>query len=299
LLVDTRQADPISDDGGPADQSNTRTIMATQADLVRSPHVAGQAAVMAGLDKDPRYIAQWRSETGGRTPFPLWLTGRMQSSLEVFPGKDTNILALSAKAGDPAEAARLANGFAKATVASQYRLRTEPAKAYANWLQNRMVGARARVQQTQQALSEFVKKTGLATGEDLSSEGSQMASMASQLAEAEARAAAARQSSFAGAQSRGDAERSSTVQNIRQQIAEKSGKLAELQSVFGPDYPDVQRTQAELGTLRSQLNSELSNATGAFAGAREAEAAAARQAAAASEARLRSLTAQQQARLQA
>jgi uncharacterized protein involved in exopolysaccharide biosynthesis len=231
-------------------------------------------------------------------PFDQWLTARMQSAVMVAPGKDTNILAITTKAGDPAEAARLANGFARATVASQYRLRTEPAKAYAAWLENRMVGARNRVAETQRALSDFVRKTGLATGEDLSAEGSQMADMASQLASAEARAAAARQSTFAAAQSRGDAEKSSTIQQIRQQIAEKSGNLAQLQSVFGPDYPEVQRTQAELSTLKSQLNSELSNATGAFAGARSAEAAAERQAAAASEARLRALTSAQQARLQ-
>lgn len=298
LLVDTQQADPISEEGGRPDSNATRQIMATQADLIRSPTVAGQAAVLAGLDKDPRYVAQWREETGGRTPYGDWLTARLLGSLSVAPGKDTNILVISAKAGDPTEAARLANGFAKASVASQYKLRTEPAKAYASWLEKRMAEARGQVAERQRTLSDFVRRTGLSTGEDLGSEGSQMADMAAQLASAEARAAGARQSSFSGAQSRGDVERSSTIQNIRQQVAEKNGRLAELQAVFGPDYPDVQRTRAEVATLQSQLSKELSNASSAFSAAREAEAAAERQAASASEARLRALTAQQRARLE-
>ncbi len=298
LLVDAQQANPVAENGGGDRQAMLRSIMATQADLVRSPTVAGQAAVMAGLDKDQRYIAQWQRETGGRTPYGDWLKARMLSALEVAPGKDTNILVITATAGDATEAARLANGFAKASVASQYKLRTEPAKAYANWLENRMVGARNQVVQSQRALSDFVRRTGLATGEDLSSEGTQAADMAAQLASAEARAAAARQSSFSGAQSRGDVERSSTIQQIRQQVAEKNGKLAELQAVFGPEYPEVQRTRAEVSTLQSQLNAELRNAQSAFSSARQAEAAAERQAAAASEARLRALSSAQRARLQ-
>ncbi|CAA9534165.1 MAG: Chain length determinant exopolysaccharide biosynthesis protein EpsF [uncultured Sphingomonas sp.] len=298
LLLDTQQTDPIAEDGGARDSNATRQIMATQADLIRTPTVAGQAAAMAGLDKDPRYIAQWQEETGGRSPYADWLKARLLTSLTIEPGKDTNILVISATAGDPAEAARMANGFAKASVASQYKLRTEPAKAYASWLEKRMAEARGQVQQRQQVLSNFVRQTGLSTGEDLGSEGSQMADMAAQLATAEARAAAARQSTFSGAQSRGDVERSSTIQNIRQQVAEKNGRLAELQAVFGPDYPDVQRTRAEVATLQSQLNKELSNASSAFSAAREAEAAAERQAATASEARLRSLSAQQRARLE-
>lgn len=297
LIVDREQPDPVegqSNDRG----AHSDAVMATQADLVRSPRVAGEAAVLAGLDKEPSYIAEWRAATGGHTPYADWLKGRMISSLSVAPGKDTNILVISATADDPVEAERLANGFAEAAVASTYRLRTEPAKAYAAWLEGRMTSARDNVLQTQKALSAFVSKTGLSQGEDLSAQGSQVADMAGQLASAEARAAAARQPSFAEVQSRGDAEKSATVQQLRQQVADRSAKLAELEAVFGPQYPDVQRTKAELGTLESRLRSELSNATSTYASSRNAEAAAQRAAAAASERRLQALTAQQRARME-
>ena len=124
-----------------------------------------------------------------------------------------------------------------------------------------------------------------------------MADMTGQLATAEARAAAARQSAFVEAQGRGEAERSSTVQQLRQDVASRTAKLAQLETTFGPDYPEVQRTKAELATLQSRLNSEVANATSTFASARSGQAAAERQAAAASEQRLRALTSAQKARL--
>ena len=295
LIVDTQQPDPV--EGETAGGSN-RAVMTTQADLIRTPRVAAEAAVAAGLDKDPAYIAEWRSQTGGRSPYAEWLKRRMLGSLAVEPGKDTNILVITTTAGDPAEAARLANGFAKAAVSSRYRLRTEPAKAYANWLENQMNGARAKVLERQNALSNFVRQTGLSQGEDLSSQGSQLASVSGQLATAEAAAAAARQSAYADAQSRGDAENSSTVQRLRGEVAQKSARLSELEAVFGPDYPDVQRVRAELGTLNSSLNTELSRAQSTFSSSRNAQAAAQRQAAVATESRLRSLAAQERAKLE-
>ncbi|HEX8415395.1 MAG TPA: Wzz/FepE/Etk N-terminal domain-containing protein [Sphingomicrobium sp.] len=296
LLLDTQAPDPVEQDSN--GEGNARSIMATQADLIRSPQVAGQAAQLSGLDKDAAFVAEWQEQTDGRAPYGDWLKARMLAALTVAPGKDTNILVIHASADSPAEAARIANGFAKASVASQFKLRTEPAKAYAAWLASRMVDSRGKVIEAQRTLSAFVQRTGLAAGEDLSSEGSQAAEVATQLAAAEARAAGASQSTYAAPQSRGDAERSATVQQIRQQLAERSAKLAELQSVFGPEYPDVKRTQAELSTLQGRLNSEVANATGAFSAARNAESAAERQAALASERRLRALASQQRARVQ-
>ena len=296
LLLDTGAPDPVSDEGG-GRQQDTRAVIATQADLVRSPHVSGNAAVLSGIAKDPRYIAEWREATGGKQSYADWLRDRMSGALEVEPGRDTNVLLIKANAGDPQEAARIANGFARASVESQYRLRTEPAKAYATWLENRLKSARNNVVQTGNQLSGFVKATGIANDGDLSAEGNQMANVATQLATAEARAAAARQSSFEGAQARGDAEKSETVQRLRGQVAERNGKLAELQAVFGPDYPDVQRTRAEVSTLQAQLNAAVSNANSTFTSARAAETNAERAAAAASESRLRSLAAEQRSRM--
>ena len=297
LLLDTGAPDPLGDENSGGNREDNRAVIATQADLIRSPHVAGNAAVVSGLAKDPNYIAEWRKATGGKQSYADWLRERMRKALTVEPGRDTNVLLIQADARDPKEAAKIANGFARASVESQYRLRTEPAKAYASWLENRVKSSRNNVVVAQNQLSGFVQATGITNDGDLSSEGAQMAEVANQLAAAEARAAGSRQSGFAGAQGRGDAEKSEGIQRLRAQVAERSGKLAELEAVFGPSYPDVQRTRAEVSTLQSRLNSEVSNATNAFSAARSAETSAERAAAAASERRLRSLAGEQRNRV--
>lgn len=297
LLLDTGSADPLTDEKAGGSPQDNRAAMATQADLVRSPHVAGSAANISGVAKDERYIEKWREETRERQPYADWLREELRESLTVEPGRDTNVLLIQAHAREPDDAAKIANGFARASVDSQYRLRTEPAKAYATWLENRLRSARGDVVAKQNELASFTRATGIVNDGDLSSEGQALADVSTQLATAEARAASARQSSFEGAQGRGDAERSEGIQRLRAAVAEKSGKVAELEAVFGPEYPEVKRTRAELGTLQSQLNSQVAQTAGALTSARSAQAAAERAAAAAAERRLQSVAAQQRARV--
>jgi uncharacterized protein involved in exopolysaccharide biosynthesis len=298
LLLDSHAPNPFTDDKND-DQANNRAAIATQADLIRSPQVADRAASLSGLSRSPRYIAKWRWSTEGDKPFQLWLRERLLGALTVEPGKDTNVLKIRVRARDAAEAAAIANGFARGSVTSQHRLRIEPAKAYANWLTSRMDAARTRVIEAQQALSNFVRATGITNDGDLSAEGTQMAEVATQLAVAEGRAAAARQSGFTAPQSKGDAERSVTIQELRKAVSEKAGRLADLQAVFGPEYPDVQRTQSELNALQQRLTAEVSAATKAFGAARDAQSAAQRAATSATESRLRALSDQQRTRMEA
>lgn len=295
LLVDQQQREPVDPNKGGSSQS----VIGTQADLVRSPTVAARAAVLAQLDHDPKYVAEWRLQTQGRVPYDEWLKRRLLGALTVVPGKDTNVLEVSTTGETPIEAARLANGFAQAAVAAHYRLRTEPAKAYAAWLETRLAQARDKMVDAQFNLADFMKKTGLAQGDNLSSEGQQAASLAGDLATAEARLAAAQQSKFTDAQGLGEAERIATVQSLRQDVAGKTTELAKLEETFGPEYPDVKRAKAELATLQANLQSELANARNTFTQARDAEAAAERAAANAAEQRLRSMSDAQRSRLEA
>jgi capsular exopolysaccharide synthesis family protein len=50
---------------------------------------------------------------------------------------------------------------------------------------------------------------------------------------------------------------SDTVRDLRKEEAEKAEKLAQLQAIFEPEYPEVQRTQAELNAIRSEIQAQL------------------------------------------
>lgn len=294
LIVDVDQPDPV-DQGTP--QSELKTVMATQAELVLSPGVASAAAVKAGFDNEQGFVERWKELDSG-VPFEEWLKAWMLNHVNVGVERDTNILFISASAASSEEAARIANGFADAAVDSRYALRTEPAKAYAEWLEGQVKTARSEVETREAVLSDFVRRTGLSQGNDLSSEGRQLADMAGQLAVSEARAASARQSSYSEAQGIGDAENSQAIQQLRTEIAQVAASLSQLQSVYGPAHPEVVKTGAQLTTLNTRLETELATARSAFSGSRQAAANAERAAAVASEGRLRSLAAQQRRRLE-
>ncbi|MGQ7830700.1 GumC family protein [Altererythrobacter sp. Z27] len=294
LIVDVDQPDPVDEQ---AQRSEIKTVMATQAELVTSPGVASQAAVKAGFDKDDEVKGAWK-RSGGDKPYAEWLTVWILDQVNVNIGKDTNIVAINASARSPEDAARIANGFADAAVDSRYELRTEPAKAYAAWLEKQVDLARVEVEAREKTLSELVSRTGLAQGNDLSSEGTQLADIAGQLAIAEARAASARQSAFADEQGVGDAENSEAIQRLRTEIAQATALLSQLKAVYGPTHPEVMKTTAQVRTLNERLETELATVRGAYSGARQASANAERAAAIASEARLRTLEAEQRRRLQ-
>jgi uncharacterized protein involved in exopolysaccharide biosynthesis len=295
LLVDVNAPSPV--DKEDRNTGDVTRVLTTQADIVRTPAVAAVAAQLSGLTSQPAYINAWQKSTGGSIPLPNFVGAQLLKTLTVQPKRDTNVLLISADSSNPKVAAAVANSFAQAAVNAQYRLRTEPAKAYAAWLETRLLSARGEVRSAQDKLSNFVRATGITNDGDLSSEGSQMAEVETQLAAAQAKAAAAQQDSFAGTQGVADAERSDTVQRLRQQVAESRGKVAELEAVFGSQYPEVTRNRAQLQTLQSQLNSELSQARSAFTASRSADAAAERAAARASEARLRAVASQQRSKM--
>lgn len=294
LIVDVDQPEPVDK----LDQkTDLKTIMATQAGLVVSPGVARKAANKADIEEDTAVVSEWKN-TGNNTPYADWLKTWMLDQIQVNIGKDSNILFINASAPSAEMAARIANGFADAAVDSRYELRTEPAKAYAIWLEEQVKTAQAEVEKRGKTVSDFVRRTGLAQGSDLSSEGSQLADMAGQLAVAEARAASARQPTFSVEQGVGDAENSDAIQRLRTDIAQASASLAQLKSIYGPTHPEVMKTSAQLTALNGRLDAELTTARSAFSGSRQAAANAERAAAIASEASLRSLAAQQRQRLQ-
>lgn len=297
LLFDVRGPDPLRDAKTDDVQANSRAMIATQVDLIKTPSLIDAAATASKLDRDPRLIGQWKAATYGRVPYRDWLRARMVSALDITPGKDSNVLKIEAQSRNPVEAAQIANGIAQAAVNEQYRLRTVQAKTYADWLASRVDGARSEVIASQNELRTFVQSTGIVNDGDTSSEGTQLADVTTQLAAAEARSAASRGASYSNSQGRGDAEKSETIQSLRSQVAVANAKVANLRSTFGPEFPDVKSAQAELTELRSHLNRALATTTSAFSEARSAQAASERDAASASESRLQHLASRQRQRV--
>ena len=83
LLVDAR-ADPLKQGNSEDSQPNNRAMIATQADLIRSPSVTDLAAVSAWLTHDPSFMATWRKETNEAIPYADWLRKRLQKTIHAL-----------------------------------------------------------------------------------------------------------------------------------------------------------------------------------------------------------------------
>lgn len=85
---------------------------------------------------------QWLDETGGEGNIEVWLASVFQKQMDVVPSRESSVIAVSYKAPDPRFAAGLANAFAQAYIDTALELRTDPARLYSTFFENRAKEAR-------------------------------------------------------------------------------------------------------------------------------------------------------------
>ncbi len=119
--------------------------------------------------------------------------------------------------------------------------------------------AEANVQQYKIAHNLYSAEGATMAEQEVSNLNQQVAQARAQAAEQQARLDAAQSQLSQG--SRGAdvsaAVNSETIRDLRKEEAETSEKLAQLQAIFQPNYPEVQRTQAELNAIRAQIQAQL------------------------------------------
>jgi uncharacterized protein involved in exopolysaccharide biosynthesis len=101
------------------------------------------------------------------------------------------------------------------------KLRTDPARALSEFFEARQL--RGDIERARARLSEFQRSHGIMTDEQLAASTSP------------------------------DVMQSPVIQQLRTEIARREAKLNELMLRLGPDHPQVKSAQAELESLRSEL----------------------------------------------
>jgi polysaccharide biosynthesis transport protein len=106
-------------------------VLAAQVDIFQSERVALQVMATERLADDPVLgeRAQWQRDTGGQGDYPAWRAARLLRQLDVRPGRESGVIAVSFTAPDRALAARLANAFVQAQADVALQLRLAPARA--------------------------------------------------------------------------------------------------------------------------------------------------------------------------
>ncbi len=259
VLIDVKRSDPVF--GPLAPTLIPAGFMATQVDIINSPRVAFHAVKALQLDSNPLARQIWIDEGKGRGTIEQFFAERLQRGLEARPSRESNVISILFTGADPAFAASVANAIAHAYVDTSVELLADPARSSAHWFDGRVHELRDQLERAQTHLSDYQQQHQvLATDERLDVETTRLNELNAQLTTVQGQHAesASREREAQGRMSTSpDVLQSPVIQTLRSDIARAEGKYKELATQLGPNHPQLQRSQAELDTLKAKLEAEM------------------------------------------
>lgn len=252
IVMDVRTPDPVAGTILP-------TMLDTQIEIIKSDRLAQRVVETLKLDKNPSLIDDWKKDTGAKGTILQWLGERIQRGLLVTPGKAGNLIDINYTAGDPTFAATAANAYAQAYISTTIDLRVEPARQYSMWFAEQVKVMRENLEQAQTRLSQYQQEHGIIAKEgDADAESARLNDLISQLAAVQGQTADIQSRARSSDVVAGSAE-SGLVQTLRGQIAQLEVQLREAGENLGRNHPQYQRMEAQLASLKNQLEMEKLN----------------------------------------
>jgi polysaccharide biosynthesis transport protein len=261
VVVDVKSPDQVT--GMVLAGMMSPAYMATQIDIINSDRVAKSVVKLLKMDQSPVIRAQWQEDTEGKGDLVDWLAALLQKKLDVKPSRESNLININYTGTDPGFAAVVANAFAKSYMDVNLELRLAPARQYATFFEEQTKAARDKLELAQQALSDYQQKNGItATDERLDFETAKLNETSSQLTGIQGQTTDS-QSKRQNAKSDTVAEvmQSPLINGLKADVARLEAKLTESSGNLGKNHPQTQRTEAELATLKAQLEAETRKIT--------------------------------------
>lgn len=257
-------------------------VLATQTSIIQSDHVARKVVRDLNLMQSQETMAKWQKETEGKGSFEDWLGKTLIRGLNVKPAKDSTVLEIEYDSVDPGFAAVLANSFAKAYLDTLVQLRTDPARQYAGFFEERAAAARKKLEEAQQSLAEAQKAQGvLLTDERMDLETVRLNELGTQLSGIRVmrvEATSRRDVAESGPERTAEVATNGVVMQHKADLARLQANLAELQTNFGDSHPQVIQMKASIEQHRARLKEEIGKVASVVKGndtvLREREAAA-------------------------
>jgi polysaccharide biosynthesis transport protein len=254
VVLDVKSPDPLN-----GAMLMATGYMATQVDIIKSDRVAKLVVKTLKLDTSPAIRTQWQEATKGQGELADWLAALLKGNLDVKPSRESNVINIEYVGADPRFAATVANAFAQAYVDVNVELRTNPARQYASFFDEQTRTARERLETAQRALSDYQQRTGI-TSEDerVDFETAKLNETSSQLTAIQAATTdsqSKRQNS--ARETLAEVMQSPLINGLKGDIARMQSRITEASVNLGPNHPQIQRYQSELGALQEQLEAEI------------------------------------------
>ena len=261
VVVDVKSPDQVS--GLMLQGMMAPGYMATQVDIINSERVARAVVKLLRMETSPAIQQQWQEDTQGKGQLVDWLAALLQKKLDVKPSRESNVININYTGTDPDFAAAVANAFAQAYLNVNLELRVAPARQYAAFFEEQTKAARERLEAAQQALSDYQQQNGItSTDERLDFETAKLNETSSQLTGVQGQTTDSQSKrKNATADTVAEVMQSPLINGLKADIARLQAKLTESNINLGQNHPQTQRTEAELASLKTQLESETRKIT--------------------------------------
>ena len=163
----------------------------------------------------------------------------------------------------PTFAAAVANAFAQAYMDVNLDLRLAPARQFAAFFEEQTKAARDKLEKAQSALSSYQQANGITSADErldfetakLNETSSQLTGVQGQTTDSQSKRGAINADTLA------EVMQSPLINGLKADIARLEAKLTESNVNLGKNHPQTLRTEAELATLRAQLDTETRKIT--------------------------------------
>jgi uncharacterized protein involved in exopolysaccharide biosynthesis len=248
LVLNLEDQTPFERTAVPAALSTS--YITTQLDIIRSQKVALRVVEQEGLAKEPGWKEAYTEADDTSLPIEPWIATQIMQNVEAEPLQNSRVVNLTYESLDPKEAARLANAYAKAFVATTLDLSIEPARRNAAWFDRQLKEQRTRLDEARARMAKLQTEKGvMGLDEKLTTETNRLDEISRNLVEAQAATAAARGRNLGV----NHPEYQSALQRERALSAALATQRANLVRL------DSQRE--ELNTVASEVQSEQDNYT--------------------------------------
>lgn len=280
ILLDTKPVPVVQDSLALPQTPVDANATDTEIEVLRSRALAEKVVTKLRLDLVPEFASGGgvmsslrparASDTGRLAPATgsarQKIVDVVRSRLSIRRAGLTDVVNVGFESESPALAARVADAFAEQYLADQLDAKFTANREANEWLQKRVTELATEVQFAEAQVQQFKIANNLMSAQgatlveqEISALEQQRAAAATDQAAADARLSIARQQLARGSSGEdvGEALDSPVIQQLRQQRATLSARVADLSGRYGPQHPEMLRADRELRDIDNQINAEI------------------------------------------
>lgn len=259
LVINLRGADLVT--GQTLQTQQGKGYLATQVDVIHSHNVALKVVDNLPAAQKTAFQQQYQQNLKSQISFRDWLADTLLNNLGVQPSKESSVLYVTYKSADPQMAARLANAFVQAYIQTNLELKTAPAKQTAVWYNAQLSMLRKNLEERQARLSSYQQNQGIVSLDNkLDIESARLAEFSSQLVAAQGQTYDSLSIQNHSSNASASVVNNPVIQGLKGELAKSEAKLNQLAQRVGKNYPEYERAEAEVNSLRGKLASEINTA---------------------------------------